>query len=123
MLLNLGWNLMIDRKQELFSVSKLSLYQFVTSAEEYVTWDMMLARSRNVRAYGSQNFAEHLLENQNGIPKEWEKFKIILPNTIWKSMTGHSLCPYLSFKNRRWTLNYYWFLYDFHHNDRFLMVK
>ena len=122
-LLNLGWNLINDKNQELFSISKFTLYQFVTSAEEYITWDMMLDRAKGIGAYGSQNLAEHILEEQNNIPEEWKKYNIVLPNTTWKSVTGHSLCPYLSFKNNKWVLQYYWFLYDFHHNDRFLIIK
>lgn len=122
-LLNLGWNLMNDKDQDRLNIDKFSLYPFVTSSEEYATWDMMLNRAKNIAAYGNQDLAEQLLNEQKNIPEDWKKHNIIFPNTLWKSVTGHILCPYLSFKDNKWTLNYYWFLYDFHHNDRFLIVK
>ena len=122
-LLGLGWKLFEESQEEIKDINDFSLYPFVTSSEEYATWDMMLDRARKFNAYGSQNIAEYFLSNQKNIPTEWQKYNIIFPNTTWESSTDHKLCPYLSYRTDKWVLDYYWFLYDFHHNDRFMIVK
>lgn len=120
-----GWKI-IENKPDCiasFDTKDLKIFQFAGLNEEYVTWDLMIKRAKESSAVGSQGLAELMLKYQIDIPEEWRLYNLIFPHTIWRSTTGHMLCPFLSFKEGAWCLSYYWFLFDFHHNDRFLVIK
>lgn len=116
-----GWELIKNTTDyTVQSATQLKLVEFVTQFEEYVTWGEMLKRAELNRAGYIQAQAEFLLAHAATLPLEWRIYNLIFPGTIWKSITGNLHCPYLVWKNGAWQLGFYWFLYDFHHNDRLL---
>lgn len=120
----LGWQMHPPASSDpVLDVSTIDIGSFVDSSEEYATWETMLQRAYENKAVGSQRDAEYFLETQELIPTGWQKYNLIFSQTIWTSITGHKLCPYLTYRNNHWVLGYYWFLYDFHHKDRFLINK
>ncbi len=121
---NLGWQSQsFSSSNPKLNLSALDIKAFVETSEEYAIWEAMMQRAAENKAVGSQQDAKYLLQNQELIPSEWQKYNLIFPQTVWTSVTGHKLCPFLSCKEGHWVINYYWFLYDFHHNDRFLVKK
>jgi hypothetical protein len=114
------WEITENRYFKFGCVNQLGIIPFVFEHEEYVTWYDMLDRSVIYGAVGNQAFAELLLLESEAILPSWREFQLVFPFTIWKSNTGHLHCPYLYYNNNSWMMSYYWFLYDFHHNDRFV---
>lgn len=121
MLHEIGWGIESDRDEDVRSACRLAVRQFVMPCEEYATWDVMQDRAAGCGALGTQRLAEFLLRNSDDIPAEWRAYALIFPQTVWTSITGHALCPCLEFRDGAWMLGYHWFLYDFHHDDRFLV--
>ncbi len=116
-----GWELVKTRDdQKSLPISEISLSEFVHQFEEYATWDVMLKRAETISALFPQQQAELLLKEQAVIPESWRTFNIVFPGTIWKSVTGELHCPFLRWNGEAWCFDFYWFAYDFHHNDRFI---
>lgn len=121
---NWGWELIANEsEQKIVRASELKTVEFVHEFEEYVTWDELLKRAKSSNSMYTQDQADLLLDESETIPIEYRQYNLIFPGTIWQSLTGNFHCPYLVWRDNKWCLDFYWFLYDFHHNDRLLAVQ
>jgi hypothetical protein len=117
----LGWTLIRnDGNVPLLPVVDLCLVPFVSLSEEYVTWDAMLKRAHDAGAVSTIANAEAVLGASDLIPGSWRGYRILFPGTIWSSRTRHLHCPCLAWGDDGWGLELSWFLFDFHHVDRFI---
>jgi hypothetical protein len=100
-----GWTLIKDTRVPWpISVGKLDLVTFFKDGKTYFDIEEMAACAVNLNANLGQCHAEYILEHQDEISKEFRKFKLILPGTVWCDRKGSLWLPYLDWGGERWFL-------------------
>ncbi len=117
-----GWGLISDIMYKEAEV-KLELCEFLEPGETSVRGKIMAERAVKLGANLGQKHAETLLKNQHLIPKEWRRFYLIFPGTVWQDSNGNRHVPYLNWSGKRWHLNFYWLEDDWNSRDRLLSPR
>ena len=123
---NDGWRLMEDCgfNPALASVTDLELVLFLKDGESRVNGETMANRAKELKGNLGQKHAEYSLEHQKEIPKEFRKYFLVFPGTIWRHSDGHRNVPYLSWDGDGWYLHWRWLDHgNWNDNDRLLRLR
>lgn len=103
-----GWELISDNTTYEAGEVKLELCEFLGSGENSVRGTTMAERALKLGANLGQKHAEAFLENQHLIPKEWRRFYLIFPGTVWLGSRGSRRVPCLHWLGGPWCLSFLW---------------
>lgn len=104
-----NWKLIRDSGKKPVGIFTLELVPFLKDGESGISGDEMIKRAKELDADLGQHYAESLLANQQKIPKEWEKFFLIFPDTIWYDPDfGDHYMPCLDCYDGQWNLGFFW---------------
>ncbi len=117
-----GWTLLEDVEPRISSVSNLKLLSFLKRGESYVDGEVMKKRAEEEKANFGQKDAEWLLAHQSEIPKEFRKYYLVFPGTVWQDPDGRRCVAYLSWYGGRWCLFFSWLGYGWGSIYRLLSV-
>jgi hypothetical protein len=106
-----GWKLEKDN-QEADGEFTPELLEFLKEHEPSVVGTEMEERVKNEPIAGQRNL-EAMLREQNMIPKEWRKFVLVAPGTVWLGSGRHRLVPCLFWLGERWCLSFDWLGHGF----------
>jgi len=117
------WKLERNIKEtQLFSPNQLECVSFLEEGESFVTYEELVKRAEKIRADLGQRQAEHLLEHQEEIPKEWQQYCLVFLGTVWIEKSGSRHCSYLYFDGH-WSLGFAWLSNDFYPAMRLLRPR
>lgn len=96
--------------------------KLLTYDEDEITGAEYEERAKKLNVVFGQHTAEYLLEHQIEIPREWRKFSLLFPGTVWRDFDGSSHVPRLGWDDIEWRY-FYWLsgAYEFHPSDRLLV--
>ena len=80
-----GWTLIEDCGfvPAITSIENLELVDYLKNGEKEIFGERMAIRAVELNANLGQKHAEFLLEHQEEIPKEFEKYLLVFPGTKW----------------------------------------
>jgi hypothetical protein len=99
---------------ELFLPSQLELVSFlkrgflIKRGEDYISGEELVKRAKELKANLGQQQAEYLLEHQEEIPEEWQRYCLVFTGTVWRDRHGDRSVPCLGWDGRRWCLSLHW---------------
>ncbi len=118
-----GWTLIENVSRKITSITDLMLIPILKNGENSINGEEMVRRARTeLNANLDQEDAEWLLEHQAEIPKEWRKFYISLPGTVWQDLDGFRRVPCLDWRGGEWCLSFYWLALGWGSDGRLLSV-
>lgn len=103
-----GWTKLEDVEPRISSVKGLELLSFLKRGESYVNGEAMKRRAEEQKANFGQLDAEWLFEHQDQIPKEFRKYYLAFPGTVWQDPYGDRRVAYLYWSDDQWCLNFSW---------------
>jgi hypothetical protein len=104
-------------------ITDLEIISFLREGEKSVSGEVMRQRAVKLGANLGQRQAEYLLEHQDEIPREFRKYYLVFPGTLWRASDGSLVVPYLSWDDGRWYLRFHWLRGDWHSHDRLLRPR
>ncbi len=117
-----GWTLLENVSRRLNSV--VDGVSFLKGSETFVNGEEMVRRVRiELDANYGQEDAEWLLEHQDKIPVELQKYCLVFPGTVWQVSSGNRYVPCLHWRGRRWMLNFGWLDSDWRSFSRLLRPR
>ena len=111
-----GWELAEDTGEaSVFSPDQLKLVSLRKEGESDIGGEELLRRAKRKGANLGQRQAEHLLERQKGIPKEWQDYHLFFLGTVWicRNHFGRRCVPFLFWPGYCWELCSHWLDRDF----------
>ncbi len=112
-----------DVDSRINSVSNLELLSFLKPGESYVNGEVMKKRAEEQNANFGQLDAEWLLDHQSEIPKEFRKYYLVFPGTVWQDSSGRRYVAYLSWCDDGWYLVFDWLDCDWDSGSRLLSFR
>jgi len=103
-------------------IKDFCLHNLLKESEESIEGEMFLARADEIGNPAGEDELDWLLANQEQIPKEWQKRRIILTGYIMDTEFGWGLPYCLFFINGQWHRDHRWLFRGFTKNDRLLTV-
>ena len=117
-----GWTLLENTPRRLSSA--ITGISFLKEGETRINGEEMARRARfDLDADYGQEDAEWLLENQDKIPVELQKFYLIFPATKWLGADGNRYVPYLYWSGGRWVLDFSWLDSGFYSYSRLVRPR
>ena len=113
-----GWTLEEDTISPCGTI-QLELCKFLEPKESYVNGEVMVERSKRLRANLGQRHAEALLRNHYLIPENWRAHHLVFPGTAWRGSCGRYV-PCLVWVGGQWFLRFGWLEYDWNSDYRLL---
>ncbi len=91
-------------------ITDLEIISFLHEGEKEksVSGEVMRSRAVDLGANLGQRHAEYLLEHQIEIPKEFRKFYLVFPGTVWRDSDGDLDAPCLRWSGAGWCLDFAW---------------
>lgn len=119
-----GWTLFKNVSRRITSVRDLELVSFLKKGEYRVKGATVERRAAELNADLGQEDAEYLLEHQDEIPIEFQKYRLIFPGTVWErwDSSGGNALPYIR-GGGWWGLGFGWPTDDFDSNARLLRPR
>lgn len=120
-----GWKLLENTSRSLVSTSGLELVSFLKDGDGgSINGEELVLRARaELNANYSQEDAEYLLEHQDEIPKEFQRYYLVFTGTVWEDSVGDRRVAYLHFGDGRWYLRFRWLGSDFYSRARLLRPR
>lgn len=105
-----GWQLLENREIE----GEPPVYPdtLLREGEESINGEEMLSRAKDLGDCAGQLHAERMLDQQELIPEEWQKYYLVFPATVWVSPDGDRCVPCLD-RGGGWHLRFHWLGRDF----------
>ena len=117
-----GWTLLENAPHRLSSA--ISEISFLKEGESSVGGEEMVRRARvELDANYGQEDAEWLLEHQDKISAELQKFYLVFPATVWQDRYGYRRVPCLYWDGDRWILDFCWLDRDFSSRGRLVRPR
>ncbi|MBU2081865.1 hypothetical protein KKH14_00280 [Patescibacteria group bacterium] len=114
-----GWKLLENISRKITSISDLELVPFLKQGEGSISGEEMVRRAQfELDANYGQEDAEWLLEHQDEIPAEFQKYYIVFTRTIWRDSNDRRSVPYLRWYGGRWYLHFGWLGIGWSSGDR-----
>ncbi|MFA4999679.1 MAG: hypothetical protein WC519_03075 [Parcubacteria group bacterium] len=107
-----GWKLLENEASDIpakIGRLRLELAEVFYRNESHISGEQLRMRAKYLRANHGQRLAELLLRNQSQIPKEWGKYSLVFPGTIWQDLQGHQIIPFMYCNymgDERWSLGF-----------------
>ena len=104
-----GWELVEDVSEPAkIVIANMETVSFLIGSEPSISGKLMRQRAVDLGANLGQRQAEFLLEHQEEIPKEFQKFYLVFPGTVWRGARGLFFVPCLGWIGGRWILDFLW---------------
>lgn len=104
-----GWTLVQNMTEPVgIYISKFKMVSFLKSGESYIKGEEMRRRAINMKCNFGQTTAEYFLAHQDEIPKEFRKYYLVFPGTVWQYPRGSHGVPCLVWNGYWWNLYFYW---------------
>ncbi len=103
-------------------IADLEVVSFLKGDETLVSGEVMRNRAVELQANLGQRHAEFLLKHQEEIPKEFRKFYLVFPGTVWRDPCYYPRVPCLRRRGRQWTLYFRWIEGDRFSCDRLVRL-
>ena len=68
----------------------LELVEFYDKSKFWIPGQMILSEAAAAGCNGGKKLAGILLDNQEQLPKEWERYVLVFPGTVWTPETANS---------------------------------
>jgi hypothetical protein len=118
-----GWELVEDVSSPAeIVIANLETVLFL-SGEGNVSGEVMRQRAVELVASLGQRHAEFLLEQQEEIPKEFRKYYLVFPGTVWRDSVGDLRVLCLRWHDGRWYPDFDWLKLDWDSRDRLLRPR
>jgi hypothetical protein len=107
------WELVKDvSEQGNVVIADLEIVPFLRKGEREVSGEVLRSRAVELQADLGQRHAEYLLEHQAEIPKEFRKFCLLFPGTVWCDRNDYLYVPYLCRNDDKWILPFHYLGYN-----------
>ena len=119
-----GWTLLeAVTEPEQILITGLEIFSFLKEGEDHISGEEMRSRAKDIGTNLGQKHAEHLLEHQADIPKDWRSFYLVFSGTLWRDPGGFLRVPYLAWGGGRWCLSFRWLGFGWCSGDRLLCAR
>ena len=119
-----GWKLLENTSRKITSANDLELVSFLKEKESSINGEEMVRRTRvELDANYGQEDAEWLLEHQNEIPAEFQRYYLVFTGTIWQFAGGRRIVPSLSWHGECWCLYFFWLGRGWRSRDRLVRPR
>ena len=117
-----GWKL-ISTIPATKNLKDLEAISFLKGKEQFIKGEEIVKRAKELKANLGQLDAEYLLEHQELISTDLQKYCLMFPGTVWQDPYGSRCIPCLYWDGDQWYLNFYWLDNDWYDYLRVLQAR